>query len=93
MKIKVIKHGAFENTVIYDGPALEKDYPVSDFFEVVSGSRGEGEGVNFRFGFGDDGKFHQVQCTLTYSETVAAYRSLVIWMDSIIRESKIEGEK
>lgn len=98
MKVKVTRISQIENRVLYDGPAIKHDYPISDFFELVAQSRSEGEGVIFRFGFiNTEREKIQIECTLSYAETVDAHKSLVGWLKSIIDEFegtlKSEGAK
>lgn len=90
MKVKVTRLSQIENRILYDGPAIEHGYPISDFFKVVANSRDEGEGVDLRFGFiNTEREKLQIHLTLSRAETIEMYRSLVSWLDSIIKE----GEK
>lgn len=91
MKIQVKRLSQFGNRVLYDGPAIEHDYPISDFFKIVANSRGDGEGVNLRFGYiNTEREKIEIKCVLSRDETVKMYTDLVSWLTSIIDESKMD---
>jgi len=91
VKIKVTRISQMGNRVLYDGPAIEHDYPITDFFKIVANSRGDGEGVNLRFGYiNTEREKIEVKCVLTPDETIKMYTDLVGWLSSIIEERKME---